>query len=225
MRINDITRPYDPELDEGWRELAAAAGVAGSLALGNPADAHAPALAKTQAPHTEIIKKAQDLLASPQAQVLKKTAQAAGIKGLELAQFMAQCAHETLDFASLKELGGKLDFRKYDPTHAPKKARALGNRQPGDGARYKGRGYIQLTGRDNYRRAGEALGLPLEAHPELVERPDVAAKVAVWFWKERVRPNVENFADTQQVTKNINPGLKGLQSRHRKFQTLQVAMR
>lgn len=228
MRIQELTRPlatHDPDLEEGWRELAAAAGVAGSLALGSPADAHAPALGRSAPQHTELIQKAQTLIANPLAQQLKKVAQAAGLRGSELAQFMAQCAHETLDFSTLKELGGSKDFRKYDPKHAPRKAQALGNKQPGDGARYKGRGFIQLTGRDNYRRAGEALGLPLEQHPELAERPEVAAKVAVWFWKERVRPTVDNFADTRQVTKPINPGLKGLQDRHYKFQTFQVAMR
>lgn len=230
MRIQDLKNTpaaYDPDLEEGWRELAAAGAMAGSLALGNPADAHAPAPTRTAtAPqHTEIIRKAQALIANPLAQQLKKTATAAGIRGSELAQFMAQCAHETQNFTSLREIGGSLDFRKYDPKHAPKKARALGNQVVGDGARYKGRGFIQLTGRDNYRKAGNALGLPLEQQPELAEDPAVAARIAVWFWKERVRPTVDNFADTQQVTKPINPGLRGLASRHEKFQAFQVAMR
>lgn len=232
MRLRELANiPHpshdsDPDLDEGWRELAAATAVAGGLSLGAPADAHAPSnVTRTQGTHTELVQKAQDLLASPTAQILKKTAMASGLRGVELAQFMAQCAHETLDFSRLSEIGGSLDFRKYDPKHAPKKARALGNKLPGDGARYKGRGFIQLTGRDNYRRAGQALSLPLEQKPELAENPEVAAKIAVWFWKERVRPNVDNFADTQQATQPINPGLRGLQDRHKKFQALQVAMR
>jgi predicted chitinase len=158
--------------------------------------------------------------------VLLKTAKDSGIKGTELAAFMAQCAHETLDFKTLREIGGSLDFRKYDPKHAPKKARALGNKYAGDGARYKGRGYIQLTGRDNYRRAGQELNLPLEKHPELAEKPEIAAQIAVWFWKHRVQPNVDNYHDVTDVTKPINPSLNGLQDRKENFKSyMQVAMK
>jgi predicted chitinase/FMN phosphatase YigB (HAD superfamily) len=150
--------------------------------------------------------------------ILTAEARRAGITNpVELAAFLAQMAHETNDFKSLVEYGGSLDFRKYDIKFNPRKARQLGNTQVGDGARYKGRGYIQLTGRYNYKRAGEALGLPLEAKPELVERPDVAAKVAVWFWQQRVQPRVDNFNDVRAVTKPINPGLAGLQSRKDSF--------
>lgn len=150
--------------------------------------------------------------------VLTRTARAAGITDpTELAAFLAQCAHESHDFQSMVEYGGSLDFRKYDPKHAPKKARALGNKKVGDGARYKGRGYIQLTGRYNYKRAGEALSLPLEQKPELAEKPEIAAKIAVWFWKQRVQPNVTNFNDVRSVTKPINPGLNGLEDRKEAF--------
>jgi putative chitinase len=150
--------------------------------------------------------------------VLTRTARAAGITNpIELAAFLAQCAHESHDFKSMVEYGGSLDFRKYDPKHAPRKAKALGNKKAGDGARYKGRGYIQLTGRYNYKRAGEALGLPLEQKPELAEKPEVAAKIAVWFWKQRVQPNVDNFNDVRAVTKPINPGLNGLEDRKEAF--------
>jgi putative chitinase len=150
--------------------------------------------------------------------VLTRTARAAGITNpIELAAFLAQCAHESHDFKSMVEYGGSLDFRKYDPKFAPKKARALGNTKVGDGARYKGRGYIQLTGRYNYKRAGEALGLPLEQNPELAEKPEVAAKIAVWFWQQRVQPRVDNFNDVRAVTKPINPGLNGLEDRKDSF--------
>ena len=95
----------------------------------------------------------------------------------------------------------------------------------GDGAKYHGRGFIQLTGRDNYKRAGIALGLPLEKHPELVEDPDIAAKVTVWFWQQRVQPIVNNFNDTAQVTKPINSGLRGLEDRHNKFAAIMQVMK
>lgn len=152
--------------------------------------------------------------------VLMDIARTSGLKGAELAAFMSQCAHETLNFTHLKEIGGSLDFRKYDPgfKQGRQKAKVLGNVKAGDGARYKGRGFIQLTGRDNYHRAGEALGLPLEDKPELVEKPSIAARVAVWFWQNQVKPEVENFNDVRQVTKKINPGLHGLESRKSLFQ-------
>jgi putative chitinase len=129
-----------------------------------------------------------------------------------------------MDFKRMVEFGGSLDFRKYDPKYAPKKAKALGNKKVGDGARFKGRGYIQLTGRYNYKRAGQALGLPLEAKPELVEKPEVAAKVAVWFWQNRVQPKVDDFYDTKAATKPINPGLKGLEDRKEKFKDFKLSM-
>ena len=112
----------------------------------------------------------------------------------------------------------------YDILGNPAKAKVLGNLRPGDGERYKGRGYIQLTGHENYRNAGKALGLPLEQKPELAERPEIAAKIAVWFWQNRVKPQVDNFADTAQATKPINPAMKGLQDRKDKFAGMKVAM-
>lgn len=156
--------------------------------------------------------------------VLKRAARKAGIAGNELAAFMSQASHETMGFFSLVEIGSPQYFRRYDPVHAPRQARSLGNTHAGDGERYRGRGYIQLTGRYNYRRAGEAMGLPLEAHPELAEQPHIAAAIAIWYWEWRVQPNVTNFADVRAVTRPINPGLNGLADRRVKFQTYQVAL-
>jgi predicted chitinase len=168
----------------------------------------------------------QPITNNPLESVLLKVAKSAGLYGAELAAFMAQCAHETMDFKRLTEFGGSLDFRKYDPKYASKKAKTLGNTQVGDGAKYKGRGFIQITGRYNYKTAGAELGIPLEKHPELAEDPATAAKIAVWFWKHRVQPNVDNFKDTTGVTKQINPGLRGLADRKENFKDyMQVAMR
>jgi predicted chitinase len=59
-----------------------------------------------------------------------------------------------------------------------------------------------------------------------VEKPAVAAKVAVWFWKHRVQPNVDNYHDTVDVTKQINPSLNGLSDRKSNFKEyMQVAMK
>jgi putative chitinase len=163
---------------------------------------------------------------NPLEATLLKVAKSSGLDGAELAAFMAQCAHETLDFKRLTEFGGSLDFRKYDPKYAPKKAKALGNKVAGDGAKYKGRGFIQITGRYNYKRAGQELGLDLVKHPELAEDPATAAKIAVWFWKHRVQPNVDNFKDTTVVTKQINPGMRGLENRKDNFAGyMQVALK
>jgi len=168
----------------------------------------------------KLIDHATNLMAEPSAKMLTNIASKHGIVGQELAQFLAQCAHESNNFNYLKELGDKNYFKQYDIKFNPKKAKELGNTRPGDGARYKGRGYLQLTGRENYRKAGEALGLPLEKHPELVEKPEIAAQTAIWFWKHRVQPNVDNFNNTTMSTKPINSGLKGLEDRKAKFSGL-----
>jgi len=149
---------------------------------------------------------------------LEKAAHKAGLKGKELAQFLAQAKHETMGFTRMTEFGDANYFIKhYDPTANPDKAKILGNTEPGDGIKYRGRGFLQITGRDNYTRCGDALNLPLEQHPELLERPDIAARASIWFWKERVRPNVKNFANTKQATKGINPSFKGLANRFKSY--------
>jgi len=156
---------------------------------------------------------------------LQRVAIASGIRGVELAQFMAQVRHESADFSRMKEIGGKAYYAKrYDPKYAPKTAKILGNTHIGDGERYHGRGFIQITGRDNYRMAGEGIGLDLVKHPELAAKPDVAAKIAVWYWKTRVKPNVSNFNDTQAVTKTINPALRGLADRLQHFKQYKLVM-
>jgi putative chitinase len=150
--------------------------------------------------------------------VLIATAKQSGIKGVELAQFLAQMAHESWDFKKMREVPqGKNYFKKYDPKHAPKTAKILGNVKPGDGEKYKGRGFIQLTGRNNYKAASDYLNIDLINKPELAAKPDVAAKIALWYWNTRVKPNVDNWADTKQVTRKINPALKGLDDRHENF--------
>jgi putative chitinase len=147
---------------------------------------------------------------------LQTAAKAAGLKGSELAQFMAQTRHESWDFGKMKEVGSKKQFAKYD---TPRKAKQLGNKVKGDGERFKGRGFIQLTGRDNYTRASQQIfgDDRLVKNPDLASRLDVGAQIALWFWKSQVRPNVSNFNNTKEVTNAINPGLSGLQDRHTKF--------
>jgi len=71
----------------------------------------------------------------------------------------------------------------------------LGNIHPGDGVRYKGRGFIQLTGRSNYRHMGEVLGIDLEGNPDLALEPETAARILAVFLaerQERLMPALEN---------------------------------
>jgi predicted chitinase len=153
---------------------------------------------------------------SPFELLLRKAALGAKMAGAELAAFMGQCAHESAKFTTTKEFGNGTQYE----------GRAdLGNTQPGDGARYKGRGFIQITGRANYTAAGKALGIDLVNHPELAERPDIATKVSIWYWNTRVKPRVGNFANTKQVTKKVNGGVNGLQDRTKLTKSFQVANR
>lgn len=141
------------------------------------------------------------------------------IIGVELAQFLGQCYHESTGFSRMKEKGGPKYFKKlYDITSSPRLAKILGNLHIGDGSRYHGRGFIQITGRENYRKAGMAIGQPLEDNPELAANPVNAAKIALWYWSKRVRPYITDFSDTAAVTRKINPKLEGLESRIAAFE-------
>lgn len=198
-------------------------GFLGALGAGAAA-AVAPGLAQAKAAPTPIETTGVSMNSGPEHSV-QRTAIASGIKGVELAQFMAQVRHESADFSRMKEIGGRQYFiKRYDPRVAPQTAKILGNTKPGDGERYFGRGFIQITGRSNYQMAGDAIGVDLVKHPELAARPDIAARIAVWYWKTRVKPKVDNFNDTQAVTKLINPALRGLSDRLKHFKEYKSVM-
>lgn len=99
-----------------------------------------------------------------------------------------------------------------------------GNESSGDGWRYRGRGPIQITGRSNYARAGQALGLPLVESPEIVVDPDVGARVAAWYWSDRGIGSWADADDLSAVTKRINGGTHGLDDRRRYLQTAKQAL-
>merc|ERR1711907_669048 len=132
----------------------------------------------------------------------------AGLRGAEARQFMAQCSHECDHFNPMEEYASGAAYEGRSD---------LGNTQPGDGRRFKGRGYIQLTGRANYIDVGRAIGVDLVNNPTRATEPAIAAKVALHFWKTRVRRRVSNFCDTYAVTRVINGGTNGLADRKSKF--------
>lgn len=132
------------------------------------------------------------------------------------AAFLAQLAHESAQLRHFEELA---DGSAYEPTStdpgARRRARRLGNTQPGDGARYKGRGPIQLTGRANYGAAGAALGVDLVRSPALAASPAVGFRVAAWFWKSRGLNAMADAGDFERITVRINGGLNGYPDRVR----------
>lgn len=106
----------------------------------------------------------------------------------------------------IKEMGGAGYFRRmYDiEGERPAKARELGNLTPGDGARFCGRGYVQLTGRANYAKAEAALGVPLVDDPDLALGADIAAKIMrrgmqeAWFTGKSLSTYLPATADIHQ---------------------------
>lgn len=120
------------------------------------------------------------------------------------AAFLAQLAHES----------GQLRYWEELATGEAYEGRSdLGNTQPGDGVRYKGRGPIQITGRANYRAAGDALSVDLEDTPNLAAQPEYGFRIAGWFWQSRglnALADVDNF---KLITKKINGGYNGLTDR------------
>jgi len=95
----------------------------------------------------------------------------------------------------------------------------------GDGWRYRGRGLIQLTGRDAYSRAADATGLPLVSDPDLAATPEAAAEVACWVWSVWKGCNpLADAGDIERWRRAINGGLNGLDDvRARYAQALRVA--
>lgn len=132
-------------------------------------------------------------------------------KVLRVSHFVAQISHETGGGRWLSELGGPQYLKRYDPGTAI--GARLGNTKPGDGARYKGRGFIHLTGRYNYRATGERLGLELEDNPELAEEPDTALLIACHYWQQRKINRAADRDDIRWATQLVNGGVNGLHDR------------
>jgi putative chitinase len=123
------------------------------------------------------------------------------------AAFLAQLAHESFQLKYMEEIasGAAYEGRKD-----------LGNVNPGDGVKYKGRGPIQLTGRANYAKYGKLLNLDLENQPSLAADPAVGFKIAALFWSLN---GLNELADIntidafRKITRKINGGYNGFDDR------------
>ncbi len=123
---------------------------------------------------------------------------------LRQAHFIAQVAHESDCFNYLEELGDGAYYEGRDD---------LGNTTAGDGAKFKGRGIIQITGRYNYMQVGNALGVDLISNPERLADYDLACLSAAWWWSTN---NLNEFADKDDIrllTRRVNGGSNGLEER------------
>ncbi len=120
--------------------------------------------------------------------------------------FAAQMAHESGGFTATTE---RISNANADRNYGGR----MGNNNPGDGSRYKGRGIIQLTGKDNYRQYSQAAGVDLVAHPELAADPNIAIKVAAAYWSDHQLNHLADNGDIRGITKRINGGYNGLNER------------
>jgi hypothetical protein len=107
-------------------------------------------------------------------------------------------------FRPIDEFGDEEYFTRMYENRAD-----LGNTRKGDGARYHGRGYIQLTGRANYRAYGQKLRFPLEQRPELAKTPEVAAAVLADYFKTRAVDQSAIARDWETARRKVNGGLNG----------------
>jgi putative chitinase len=117
-----------------------------------------------------------------------------------VAAFLAQLAHESGQFRYVEELatGQAYEFRAD-----------LGNTQPGDGRRFKGRGLIQITGRSNYVACMLALDIDCVTNPELLCEPVNACRSAAWFWKSHGLNELADAGNFERITRRINGGING----------------
>lgn len=129
-----------------------------------------------------------------------------------IAAFLAQIAHESGSLKYKEELASGIAYEAR---------KDLGNINPGDGKRYKGRGLIQLTGRSNYTWASKALGIDLINNPTLATTPTISAKIAGLYWQSRglnKLADMNTIASFRDITKKINGGLNGWIDRLAKWQ-------
>jgi putative chitinase len=174
---------------------------------------------------------------------------------MQVAAWIAQCAHESAGFKTLTEnLNYSADtmavvwpsrFAVLGPDKKPVKVKgknqpnkfalalhrqpeaiantvyanrmANGNIESGEGWKFRGRGLKQLTGKDNYTRCGQALGLDLVNNPDLLLTPEGASMSAAWFWSTNKCGPIADSGDFVALTKKINGGTIGLEDRQKRY--------
>jgi predicted chitinase len=128
------------------------------------------------------------------------------------AAFLAQIAHESGEFRWMEEIWGPTPAQQcYEPPS--ELASKLGNGQTGDGKRFKGRGPIQITGRDNYKKYGGLLEIDLVQNPDLAATADVGFRIAGLYWQNNGLNEMADRFLFETITKRINGGLNGLDDR------------
>ena len=160
----------------------------------------------------------------------------------EQAQFLAQMEHESMSFTRTRELSyrperayqlfskrfGSLTNAKniysksgpeglFEVMYSGKN----GNDKPGDGAKYIGRAYLQITGKGNYQLIKDETKIDVITNPSLLENEDMAVLASMVWWKLNVRKNIKNFSGesaTTSITRIVNgPALLGLKERYRLY--------
>jgi putative chitinase len=165
---------------------------------------------------------------------------------IRVAHFISQCAHESNNFRSLEENlnyskealervfpryfgAGKRNAADY--ARNPEKIAnyvymdefrsvqgRMGNTNPGDGWRFRGRGLKQLTGRNNYTAFGKSVGMSAEEAAEYVATKKGALESALWFWDNKNLNPVADTGDVVRMTKIINGGDIGLADRRQRYE-------
>jgi predicted chitinase len=240
---------YNENLEEGWKDWVAGGAMALG-ALGASGDAMAatkhqinkptisqPAKAQAKAPikpgktAQKIQQVVQPRKITPEEsrggqtpEQLKAYIQACAERYLpreQIARFMGEVAHETANFTSMVEKNPEKNVKHYGKPGNP-----LGNKDMNDAWKYIGRGYLQITGKYNYKYFGDkirsGLGDELLANPNLAMRKDVAAALAVVYWRERVAPKMDAGATSKEIAKAIN-GKKPKGLKDRELKTKQAA--
>lgn len=126
---------------------------------------------------------------------------------LRVCHFFAQIGHESMSFVYTREIASGAAYEGRSD---------LGNTQKGDGVRFKGRGLIQLTGRDNYRKYGGHISIDLlkKGNEHIIATtPKYALDVSLWFWKSRKLNRYADRDDLKAVTRRVNGGYNGLVDR------------
>ena len=135
-----------------------------------------------------------------------------------IAAFSAQLGHESVDLSTFEEFASGEAYEG--------RCKQLGNCNPGDGVKYKGRGAIQITGRSNYLQAGVYLDEDLINNPDMLVMPSYGFKASVWYW---VKNGLNKYCtgttnDFIELTKKINGGVNGLEDRINKWNRAKSAL-